>query len=153
VDAPASIEARVSPGRRSAPLWAEHDEWFARRDPFGRWRIVNQDGIEPLRDPDPVRQLQAAHLAAAAPRLLAMLEAIAGRLSRVAEDHQLDRRTRNLAREGLIAAGDSRPPFEELLSIDNAQLELVLEPGEPHDQVEGHYGLGERRAVSGGRAG
>lgn len=136
----------MRPRRLSAPLWAAHDEWFARRDPFGQWRIVNHEGGDPLRDPDPVRRLRAVHLAAAAPRLLAMLEATASRLSRLAEDHQLDRRTRTLAREGLIAVGESRPSLEELLSLDNPQLELVLEPP---DQVEVEHRTGARRAAAG----
>lgn len=118
-------------GRLSAPLWAAHDEWFARRDGFGQWTVVNHDGDQPLRDADPARRMRAAHLAAAAPRLLAMLEATAGRLSRLAEDHQLDRRTRNLAREGLIAVADARPRFEEMPPAGRAsQLELLLDSGE-----------------------
>jgi hypothetical protein len=127
-----------------APLWAAHDEWFALKDGFGQWRLVNHHGAEPLRDPDPTRRVRAAYLAAAAPRLLALLEATASRLTRLAEDHQLDRRTRTLAREGLIAVADARPPLDELLSTDNPQLELVLEAGEVQLQVQ--QPRGRRRA-------
>jgi len=117
----------VSPRKPRAPLCASHDEWFARRDGCGQWRIVNHEGAEPLRDPDPTVRVRAAYLLAAAPRLRALLEATASRLSRLAEDHQLDRWTRILAREALIAVGDSRPPLGEVMLGATPQLELVLE--------------------------
>lgn len=57
-------------GRRRPPIT---EVWTATRNAAGVWVILDQNGEEPLRAVDPVRRLEAVHLAAKAPELRAAL--------------------------------------------------------------------------------
>lgn len=118
-------------GKR-ARLWPEHEEWLARRDAYGMWRVVNLSGEQPLVNVDTLERMKAVHLAAAAPAMRAMLEACAGRLRRLCVDYHLGRETDGLANEALILLAATKPPHLELTRVEEArQLELLLEPYEP----------------------
>lgn len=118
-------------GRRMKrrPMQQRAARWRAVRGPFGRWIVVNEFGEEPLRTSDPVEQLMAAHLAAAAPGLREALEELARRLLYLETPYTRDARRVDSAL-GEVAL--SRPSASSLLGAlaQRSQLELDLSASE-----------------------
>lgn len=85
--------------------------WRAVRGPFGRWVVVNEQGQEPLRSPDPLAQMMAVHLAAAAPTLREVLEEVARRLIHLETPYTRDH---DRARWALGVLAVSRPMGHDL---------------------------------------
>lgn len=100
------------------------------RDGAGRWVVVNETGEDVLRDPDPVRQMLAAHLAAAAPGMREALAELVKRLRYLELPYSRDAERVRLA-EGELST--SAPPIERLLEVlelhGQQELDLTFERG------------------------
>lgn len=140
----------MPPKRKPARMYAEAEEWFAARDTNGQWVVVNVLGEQVLRSPDPRIRLEAVHLAASAPLLRSLLDAVARRLQSYLVDHGCAySRDARLAAEAMLIVGLSVPPMDVYMSaLSSTQHELHLDgEGEP-ERVAG-YGTKRGR----GRAG
>lgn len=100
------------------------ETWYAVRGPYGRWVVVNEHGSEPLRSTDPLAQMMAAHLAAAAPGLRESLEELARRLLHLETAYGPDYRRAEYAL-GLVSL--SRPSGADLVQELRRQGQLELD--------------------------
>lgn len=98
--------------------------WHAQRASHGRYVIVNEQGEEPLKSPDPVEQAEAAYLAAAAPGLRKALEVATRRLLDIEPPYTRDAQR---IREAQIWIHEARVPFEELRRIASGRTQLELQ--------------------------
>lgn len=98
--------------------------WRAARNRLGQWVVVDSQGLEVLRSRDPVEQLRAVHLAAAAPGLLDSLRELARRLAYLELPYSKDRRRVDVAHDEIAA---SRPPLDAMLEAMRAEAQLVLD--------------------------
>lgn len=119
-----SAKRAVSTIRR----WPEPPVWRVERDGWGRLVVLDEEGIPVLRNPDPVRALEHAHLAAAAPRLRAGMAPLIWRLERIAVDHGID----VLGRDELKVAAawsallQASPPADELAAAREQQHQQAI---------------------------
>lgn len=113
------------PGRR--PNGSPAERWRAVQGPYGRWIIVNEHGEQPLTSPNPLVQLEAAYLAAAAPGLKAALEEMTRRMLTLEPPYSRDHQRIRVARGEL---GETVPPIEEIARAwrSRTQLEFELRP-------------------------
>lgn len=115
-------------GRRAGrrPVDQPIERWRAVPGPFGRYVIVNEQGEQPLTSPDPLRQLEAAYLAAAAPGLKKALEVVTRRMLDLELPYTRDHARIASARGEL---GETVPPVEELSRVwrSRAQLEFSFD--------------------------
>jgi len=111
----------------SARLCGAHStRWRAVRDGCGRWRVVDQQGREPLRDPDPLGQVLAVHLAASAPAIRDALAILAQRLKALESPYTRDADRLRLAELELSC---SRPDAAELMPLVSQRVrQLELDP-------------------------
>jgi hypothetical protein len=101
------------------------ERWRAERDAVGRWTVVDEHGRDVLRSADQYECMRAAHLAAAAPGLLASLQELVRRLDYLELPYTRDHRRVTLAQ---MEIGAAMPPAAVLFETlqRRAQLELDL---------------------------
>lgn len=139
----------MPPKRKPARMYAEAEEWFPARDTNGQWVVVNGRGEQVLRSADPRVRLEAVHLAASAPLLRVLLDAVARRFESYLQDHGYAySRDARLAAEAMLIVGHSVPPMDLYLSaLSSTQHELHLDgEGEPERLAGAVTKRGRRRA-------
>lgn len=130
----------MPPKRKPARMYAEAEEWFPARDTNGQWVVVNGRGEQVLRSPDPRIRLEAVHLAASAPLLRSLLDAVARRLQSYLQDHGYAySRDARLAAEAMMIVGSTVPPMELYMpALSSTQHELHLDGGGEPERVAGY---------------
>ena len=111
--------------RRS--VWPDSPRWRAVRNGWGRWVIVDEQGREVLRDPDPYQQMVTAHLAAAAPGLRDALGELARRLRYLELPYARDAKRVAWAQGELDEAKPSGEAILQVMAATYRQPELDLE--------------------------
>lgn len=114
----------ASKRRRQVELGAP--QWRATMNGTGAWVIVNREGDQPLRDPDPVVRIQNIHLAAAAPTLREALELLVRRFERLNVTARRDVQLLQLSWGAIIL---TRPELADVMRVlpRRAQQELELD--------------------------
>lgn len=110
--------------RRAAPPL--ENEWRVLRDGAGRLVIVNTEGTNVLRHPDPRLRAQAYYLAGAAPLLHEALSRLVPRFHTLSERYP-DRRDRELLVDAHVALGDTLLPMEEVVGMSRRRAGLAGE--------------------------
>jgi hypothetical protein len=100
-------------GPRELPVLWKPSPWRVVRGPAGEPRVVDEDGFDVLKHPDPVVRLFAHHLTAQAPALEAALRNLSARLFRMRLDRLGDYRDSARVSWAEIELTRCIPPMDE----------------------------------------
>ena len=113
---------------RRTPSTPVPSAWAVAADGWGHLVVVDESGTPVLRNPDPVRALEHAHLAAAAPLLRHVVAGLVRRLERIEVDHGVPIMSRDEQTIGLawFALLSCTPPTDQLETARSAQTQLEI---------------------------
>lgn len=108
--------------------------WRVARAPWGGLYLADDQGRDVLRDPDPVRRLEAYHLAKQAPALVRAMEPLIHRIEYLRREHHCDRDSTDTALQNAwVAVWDRRVPDLERQRAEQNRMQTELLFDREHD--------------------